>query len=241
MERNVKLVAILATLMLIFGVVNETFAQKGSVPYAVFENGTLTFYYGKNKPEGAFSMRDTTNYGKTEWYHKYAKIKTVVFDKSFKKYRPTSCAYWFSGCCSLTKIVGMRENLNTSDVTTMEAMFETCFNLESLDVSNFNTEKVTNMNGMFRFCEKLTSLDVSNFNTENVTDMSEMFEKCSSLTSLDVSNFNTENVTDMSSMFWECSSLTSLDVSNFNTENVTDMRYMFCDCSNLKTIYVSEG
>ena len=240
MERNVKLVAILAALMLIFGVVNETFAQSEKVPYAVFNDSTLTFYYGNNKPVGAYGMRDTTNDGKNEWYSVCKEIKTVVFDESFRNYRPTSCVCWFYGCSSLTEIVGMRENLNTSDVTTMEFMFSKCKSLTNLDVSKFNTAHVTNMSEMFLYCYNLMSLDVSKFNTTNVVDMSGMFCGCVNLTSLDVSNFNTAAVTDMSLMFAKCTSITSLDVSKFNTTNVVNMSGMFGGCESLTSLDVSK-
>ena len=191
------------------------FTQKAQTlePYAVFDEttGTLTFKCNDEKPSNAYSLNEDTNEPLWITNNKNA-IKTVVFDASFAKARPTTCYYWFRECTKLTEIKG---------------------------IDNLNTEKVTNMNSMFCGTFKLTSLDVSNFNTENVTDMDSMF--CSShITSLDVSNFNTENVTNMGSMFSYNTKLTSLDVSNFNTENVTNMYEMFSYNSNLKTIYASD-
>ena len=130
--------------------------------------------------------------------------------------------------------------LDTSNVTNMSRMFETCTSLTSLDLSNFNTSNVTDMNSMFCECTSLTSLDLSNFNTSKVRDMSSMFQNCTSLTSLDLSNFNTSKVTGMGHMFLSCSSLTSLDVSKFDTSNVTYMSAMFAGDFELITIYVSE-
>ena len=140
---------------------------------------------------------------------------------------------------SLTTVTGM-ELFDTSRVTDMSNMFNSCNKLTSLDLSNFDTANVTNMNSMFYNCRNLTSLDCSNWNTANVTDMSYMFYSCKGLTSLACSNWNTANVTDMSYMFGTCEGLTSLDVSNFNTANVTDMSYMFFKCSKLTTIYASD-
>ena len=130
--------------------------------------------------------------------------------------------------------------LDTSEVTYMNSMFDSCGSLTSLDVSKFDTSQVTNMSAMFANCRSLTNLDLRSFDTSKVTDMSYMFENCSSLTSLDVRNFDTSNVTDMSAMFANCSSLTSLDVSNFDTSQATDMRYMFSECSSLTSLDVSK-
>ena len=162
----------------------------------------------------------------------------VVFDASFRDFRPTTTAAWFYHCKALTKIEGL-EYLNTSEVKDMSSMFWGCSALTSLDVSHFNTQNVTDMSVMFNGCSGLTSLDVSHFNTQNVTDMSVMFSDCSGLPSLDLSHFNTQNVTDMRYMFLGCSGLPSLDVSHFNTQNVTSMRRMFSDCSGLTSLDVS--
>ena len=192
-------------------------------------------------------------------------IKSVVFDKSFKTYAPTSLygffrgltkletikdlkylnteqvtnmSYMFSDCSALTSLD--LSNFNTAKVRDMSYMFYRCSALSSLDLSNFNTAIVTNMSYMFNGCSALSSLDLSNFNTAIVTNMSYMFNGCSALSSLDLSNFNTAIVSDMSLMFGSCSTLSSLDLSNFYTKEVRDMSYMFSRCSALTTIYASD-
>ena len=47
---------------------------------------------------------------------------------------------------------------NTSNITDMSKMFNSCSSLTSLDLSGFDTNKVTNMNGMFGNCSKLSNL-----------------------------------------------------------------------------------
>ena len=165
-------------------------------------------------------------------------IKSVVFDKSFKTYAPTSLKSFFAWLTNLETIKDLKY-LNTEQVTDMSNMFYGCSALTSLDVTHFNTAKVTNMNYMFYRCSKLTSLDVTKFNTANVTNMSYMFCRCPVLSSLDVTKFNTANVTNMSYMFESCSALSSLDLSNFNTAIVTDMSYMFYGCSALSSLDLS--
>ena len=165
-------------------------------------------------------------------------IKSVVFDKSFKTYAPTSLYGFFRGLTKLETIKDLKY-LNTEQVTNMSYMFSDCSALTSLDLSNFNTAKVRDMSYMFYRCSALSSLDLSNFNTAIVTNMSYMFSDCSTLSSLDLSNFNTAIVTNMSYMFNGCSALSSLDLSNFNTAIVTNMSYMFSDCSTLSSLDLS--
>ncbi|MBO7596202.1 MAG: BspA family leucine-rich repeat surface protein, partial [Bacteroidales bacterium] len=231
---------VLITLLLAILFLMPTLGAKAQTkePYIVLKDGTATFYYNSSKPEGALPIQ--SYWDDANWPEDTRNSVTkVVFDDSFKDYKPTSCAYWFYHLGNLTEISGIKENLNTETVTNMEEMFDCCSSLTTLEVSNFNTANVTDMSDMFYYCISLTTLDVSNFNTANVTDMRGMFSGCSSLTTLDVSNFNTANVMNMCCMFFNCSSLTSLDLSNFNTANVTTMERMFDCCSSLTTLDLS--
>ena len=213
-------------------------------------NGTtLTFYYDDQRATrtGATwgieeTKKDESDITYPAWAGTWdvADMTTtrVVFDASFRDFRPTATAMWFHRCIVLRKIEGL-EHLNTSEVKDMGWMFSDCCRLPSLDLSHFNTQNVTDMGGMFSHCSRLTSLDLSHFNTQNVTDMFGMFWGCSGLTSLDVSHFNTQNVTDMHAMFQYCFGLPSLDLSHFNTQNVTNMAAMFYDCSGLTSLDLS--
>ena len=209
---------------------------------------TLTFYYDDQR-----ATRTGTTWGIEETkkvvyttFPAWAGTRTsanrtttrVVFDASFRDFRPTTTAKWFNNCTVLRKIGGL-EHLNTSEVKDMSYMFRSCSDLTSLDLSHFNTQNVTDMGGMFDGCRRLTSLDFSHFNTQNVTNMANMFSDCSRLPSLDLSHFNTQNVTNMSGMFRGCSGLTSLDLSHFNTQNVTTMWVMFSGCSGLTSLDLS--
>ena len=229
--------------LLLFMSFSSCFGQERG--YAVFDSstGTLTFQYGT--PTGTLNTdyynTDNTGTNTPGWYDKRTSIKKVVFDSSFAKARPRSCAYWFAGCANLTEIED-GNCLNTSAVTTMFQMFYVCSKLTSLDVSKWVTGNVTNMGSMFGGCRDLTSLgadNVKNWNTGNVTNMYGMFIDCSSLTSLDVSEWNVRKVKNMNYMFADCSNLNSLDVSRWETYSVTNMGYMFYGCSKLTYLGVS--
>ena len=209
---------------------------------------TLTFYF-----DTLYDERDGTTWGTRyrkmfrsillplwtgTWDSPNTTITTVVFDTSFRNFRPTTTARWFQFLLSLKSIEGL-EHLNTSQVTSMWRMFGGCSSLTALDLSNFDTSKVTHMSSMFSGCQSLTALDLSNFDTSKVTEMIGMFSYCSSLTSLNLSSFDIFQVWDMKWMFSDCSSLTSLDLSSFDTSQVWDMRGIFSGCSSLTTLDLS--
>ena len=209
------------------------------------EDGTtLTFYYDALRATrtgttwGIEETKKEGDYTFPAWAGTSEEVNTtttrVVFDASFRDFRPTTTAKWFHCCEALKQIEGL-EYLNTSEVKDMSSMFSCCTSLTSLDLKNFNTKNVTDMGEMFWNCAALTSLDLKNFDTQNVTNMGGMFAYCDK-TSLDLKNFNTQNVTDMGGMFYDCWKLKSLDLKNFNTQNVTDMSNMFASCLALTSV-----
>jgi surface protein len=201
------------------------------------ENNTasLTMYFDANRDahrEGQVIGLDEMMQNQA-WMMYRENVTTVVFDSSFANCRPTSTAFWFAYCRSLTSIVGL-QYLRTDETTNMSLMFNECSSLTSLDLSSLNTENVTNISGMLGGCRSLTSVDLSGFNTRQVTNMNSLFEQSAALTTINLSSFNTSQVTDMSYMFNECSALTTIYVgSDWSTEAVTNGTDMFNKCTNL--------
>ena len=204
---------------------------------------TLTFYYDDQR-----ATRTGTTWGIEEtkfpaWVGVFdfaeSTITRVVFDASFRDFRPTTTVRWFCNYPALKQIEGF-EYLNTSEVKDMGWMFSGCSGLTSLDLSHFNTQNVTDMGSMFSGCSGLTSLDLSNFNTQKVTNMGGMFSGCSGLTSLEVSNFNTRKVSYMYSMFSGCSALTTIS-SNTAWRRVAKSEDMFAGCWQLKGAVAYDG
>lgn len=227
------------------------------------ETQTLTLYYDTNFVEG--NDQGISHSPLWQQLDERKKIKSVVFDESFKDARPKDCGCWFWFFEALTTIEHL-DYLNTSEVDDMRLMFSSCTSLETLDLSSFNTEKVkymyamfdgatnlrsiklpkgfigssvTDLRSMFKDCTSLTELDLSGSNAENVKDMGEMFYGCRALSKLDLTDFKTGQVTTMENMFCICSTLETLDVSSFNTENVTTMLGMFNNCSSLRSLDLS--
>ena len=173
----------------------------------------------------------------------------IVLDNNITIRNDAGDTFFANICQSATQIRNINL-LNTSNVTSMDNMFDFMSELTSVNLNNFNTQNVTSMYGMFLGCEKLTSLDLSSFNTSNVIEMSYMFDECYALQSIILNSFNTAKVEYFDGMFENCTSLEILDLSSFSTTRLggddTDynenyMSAMFYECRNLRTIYVSES
>ena len=120
-----------------------------------------------------------------------------------------SCYYLFYNYQG-TSVNDLISYSDTSNVASMESMFQQCSNLATIPL--FDTSKVTNMSGMFLKCKMLTSL--SQLDTNLVTNMSNMFNNCSKLTT--IPPLDTSKVTDMSGMFYRCYMLTTIDITHMN-------------------------
>ena len=203
------------------------------------DGATITFYY-----DARILFRQGTKIKLKKWCDAgkpsalTQNITKAVFDQSFKDARPKACWFMFCDCPNLSSIEGI-ENLNTSEVRYMYAMFRDCRSLTSLDLSHFDTKNIEDMYYMFAGCENLTHLDLRSFNTKKVKNMSGMFAGCKKLTQLDLSNCNVDHVVYTTEMFRGCSSLTSIDISGLCVEDYAHVQRMFFGCSKLKTIFAN--
>ena len=145
-------------------------AQADPVAQAVWCSGKSTLYFVNVEPvsvgdpfdettvTAVWSGEQVTNSPSTsQWFSMASSATTVKFDSSFKDVKPKSLQKWFSGLGSLNSIIGI-ENLNTSEVTTMNCMFSLCSSLTSIDISTFDISKVTDVNGMFSACTNLSTI-----------------------------------------------------------------------------------
>lgn len=163
------------------------------------------------------------------------------YTDSNKKIPLDFCASMFNGCSSLQEID--MSYFDTSNVTSMVAMFDRCENLETLTLSNdFKTSNVTSMLMMFLDCKKLTTLHLSNFDTSNVTNMEMMFSGCISLTKIITgTGFDTSNVTSSNYMFSSCTSLVGEAGTNYDYSNPSDKTYARIDGENGLPGYFTRG
>lgn len=136
----------------------------------------------------------------------------------------TDMQYMFESCKTLSSVC----LFDTSNVTSMNYMFSSCTSLATLPA--LDTSSATNMAFMFDGCINLYTIPA--FSTGSVTTMRGMFSSCQNLHSIPL--INTSSVTDMAYMFVSCYSLQS--VPQLVTSNVTNMSYMLNDCNHLTTL-----
>ena len=160
------MLAVLSVLFITLVSLPQTAMAKAWKAYVVEDDTTLTFYY-----DAKWGTRSGTTYDiddkRTDerlipaWAGSSttpnARITKVVFDSSFKAYKPTSTENWFFDCTKMVSFEGM-ENLCTDQVTNMYRMFCGCESLKTIDVSYFNTANVRHMEYMFAACSKLTTI-----------------------------------------------------------------------------------
>lgn len=141
-----------------------------------------------------------------------------------------SCAYLFYKYENSQ--INFISNLDTSKVTNMENMFESCYDITT--IPPIDTSKVTNMPRMFYNCHSLTTIPP--IDTSNVTSMNYMFYYCHSLTT--IPRLDTTKVTDMRGIFYNCFRLKKIDITHYNTSSVSYNETWCNKCYSLKAIII---
>ena len=141
-------------------------------------------------------------------------------------------------CSEFTKLKEFKiQDNSTASPTNMSFMFSLCYNLESVDLNNINTSNVTSMDSMFAIDGKLKTVKgLENANTSNVISMNSMFTNCSEMTNssyLFLTKWNNSKCEDMRSMFLNNNKLTSM--VNIKMPNVKKASSMYMG-SNITSI-----
>jgi len=199
-----------------------------TTPWRLYANGNLYVQGGTINWRG----------GNSPWLPYSEHINRIIFTAPIEAGSYISSL--FRGLENVQSIEGL-ENINTANVTNMNAMFLGASNLTNVEgLSNWDTSNVTRMDFMFSGASSLTHVDLSNWDTSSVTTMDRMFVNASSLQTLNLANWNTRSVTDMSQMFSRASSLTCVgDISHWDTSNVRYMFNMFQYTSSLNSLDLS--
>lgn len=130
------------------------------------------------------------------------------------------------------------EKIDTSEVTSMESIFEGTDKLKSLPsgVETWVTTKVTDMSKAFKDTN-FTSIDVSNWKVRTVTDMTSMFEGTQNVTDIGTGWTNFKSLKTTKNMFKG----SSLNNFSFNTDifpELTTTEGMFEDAGDLSSVSV---
>ena len=165
-------------------------------------------------------------------------------------YTGSNAANLFSGLTALQDITGLTL-LNTKNCVNMSGMFQSCYALQSVDLSNFNTEKVTDFSLMFAYLKTMTSLDLSSFRTDSVIGMGGMFRgsgtgaNLNSLTSItfgdhfQLPNNKSFAYTFAYSRLGQNVNNGAIDLSMFKCSQLQDLEYMFSDSPYVKSVDLS--
>ncbi len=130
--------------------------------YAVYADGTLTFYFDENKRTRKGTVYNSIYRSKDNdvWGEHSQEIVSVTIDKSIADVGLESTKCWFMNLSSLNSITGL-EYLNTSKAEDMSHMFYGCSSLKSLDLSSFDNKRVFRYEYMFAYCSNLETIYVS--------------------------------------------------------------------------------
>ena len=117
-------------------------------------------------------------------------------------------------------------NFDTSNALDISFMFSKSYKLKEIKgINKFNTKYVKNMTAMFQGCFELEYLDLSNFDTSNTSDMSFMFYKCNKLKYLNISKFMIYDMTKNIFLFKRNNEFELIDknekfITLFNTSRI---------------------
>ena len=99
-------------------------------------------------------------------------------------------------------------------------MFNNCYNLKELNISNFNTKNAIYFNYMLNGCKKIKQVDISKFNTSSCHEINYMFNGCESINEVDMINWDMANITYMNYLFNGCKNLSEIKLNlNFKNES----------------------
>lgn len=174
------------------------------------------------------------------WYSDKDQIYSVNIDESFYNFKPTSLTAWFKSIGNLKTFTNM-QNLNTSEVTRMNSVFEYTGSSNggdfNLDLSSWDTSKVRTMANMFygsgAYADNF-SLNLTNWDTSEVRNASNMFDN----TAMEVKNVSLaglsgwdmgklENMFEMFYGAFRKAENLKVNLDNWDVSNVKNMRLVF--------------
>ncbi len=141
----------------------------------------------------------------------------------------------------ITSVAVIDDHIQPTKTRSWFAGFKNC---TTFDLAKLDTSMVTEMGSMFESCESVQHLDLSNFETSSLVDdgmetecMVEMFYNCKNLVTLDISLFNTVEILSISNMFSNCGQLTTIyagsDFKGHEIEGWGRTEPVFEGCTNL--------
>jgi surface protein len=106
-------------------------------------------------------------------------------------------------------------------------MFESCFSLKKLNLSNFNTANVINMDKMFSSCSNLDDLDISSFKLSKCKSNQNMFDNTKEILLLSLEN--NEIINSLGILFKRQSIKLLIEENKSKMRNLQEEKYKFLE------------
>lgn len=121
------------------------------------------------------SHLDTSNFTSMDSMFRNCYLLTELDVSHFDTSKVTSMSYMFKGCSSLTSL--NVSGFDTSKVTSMNNVFNAS-GVQKLDLRGWNVENVLTMQEMFQHCYSLATINLTEWNAIKCTNMGNMFNGC---------------------------------------------------------------
>lgn len=153
------------------------------------------------------------------------------------KIAPTNMSGWFMYLNNLTTENFQHiENIDTSECTNINYLFNYDSGFTSLDLNAWKFPKLQNASSVFSRCRGLTSLDISEWELPDVRQITGMFSECVKLESIDISNFKPQRLTYLGGLFSSCTNLKQVDLFEFTANGDAQLYSVFENCSSLEEV-----
>lgn len=157
--------------MLAAGISNGAYADAQDV-YWNYDENSNTLTINSDISGERFSV-DEQSYYDAPWLDEYRdSVQTVEVNDI----APGNMIGWFSGMNNLIRV--HFNNVDTSNVQSMESLFRHAKNLYGVDLTSFDTSKVTSMKDMFSECYAIDRILLPEGFGKSAADMSGMFSQC---------------------------------------------------------------
>lgn len=114
----------------------------------------------------------------------------------------TALASTFGGCYSLKSLKGIEHMGDSGNITSFGSTFSDCWSLTSIpNINSWNPAKVTTIGYMFQNCYSLRSLTITNWSLPKCTTMNYVFRYCYNLQELDLTGWSVPAVTNTDYIF----------------------------------------
>lgn len=220
------------------------------MPYAVLNNGTLTFYYDKFQKWRTGTVYSVPTDNSTPLW-KESSATAVVFDSSFANYQPTNTNNWFKGMANLTFVISYMTtpvtiSENTFPDRTNQTLFVPIGCLSAYATADYWKDfKNIVENSRITFADaNVEAICVQNWDTDGngyldqveaymVTDLGTAFKGKTQITSFNELQYFTGLTTISSQAFSGCTGLTTIAIPS-NVKTIGD--HAFSGCSSLAII-----